>query len=327
MRFIPFSISTYRRLAGAIALSVLVGCGSSPQPEPVTSAAPSAPATNVAKPVTPTPGPVISADMSLLPRAVTSFGAAAHNGWLYTLGGYSGEPHNYSKEGQSGALHRLKLADGQTWQELPGVDHLQSVALVAHGDSLIRIGGMRALNSSSESERLSSVTEVARFVTGTGTWQDMPALPEGRSSHDAVIAGGVLYTIGGWQLTPEDGERKWHKTGLRLDLQAEDAQWSEFAVPFERRAFAVAATDRHLVAIGGMSSNNKPSKQVDIYNPQTEAWERGPDYPGWPFGVAAVGVGEHIYASGRDGGVYRLTVGTDAWQRVGALAFARFFHR
>src|SRR5690606_10074640 len=115
---------------------------------------------------------------------------AAHDGWLYVLGGYHGEPHAYSRDGQSGELARMRLDGDHTWEALPGVEPLQSVALVAHDDSIVRVGGMRASNRAGEPEALRSVAESARYRPDTGTWEPLPDLPEGRSSHDAVVLDG-----------------------------------------------------------------------------------------------------------------------------------------
>jgi hypothetical protein len=114
-------------------------------------------------------------------------GVTRMGGSLYVLGGYFGQPHNYSKEFQSGEFMRLDVATGK-WQELPPIQGLQSVALVNDGRYLYRVGGMRALNAAGEPENLQSVKEVARFDPVARTWTALPDLPEPRSSHQALIA-------------------------------------------------------------------------------------------------------------------------------------------
>lgn len=326
------------RLTLGLCLSLglaLPACAGTGQPAP---AAPEAPAASTAAPMPAAPSaggqaqtrdePVVHSDTPLLPRTLTSFGAVAHDGWLYVLGGYAGEPHAYSREGQSGALQRMRLADGQTWETLPGIEPLQSVALVAHGNALVRVGGMRALNHSGEPTRLVSVAEAARYLPGDARWQPLPDLPAGRSSHDAVVLDGKLYVLGGWRLDGPDGAPAWHDTGAMLDLTAPgQPAWTALPVPFQRRALAVAAAGGHVVAIGGMTAQGEVSRQVDLYDPATGSWRRGPDFPGSGFGVAAHGMGDVVHASGRDGTVYRLTVGEGAWTPVTTLAFPRFFHR
>ncbi len=284
------------------------------------------------------PAGVRYSDFALLPRPITSFGAALHRGSLYVLGGYSGQPHDYSRDGQSGSLWRLPLAGGSSgatqWDDLAGIEPLQSVALVAHDDALVRIGGMRATNASGEPSRMLSIDEVAMFRPGVGDgngggdWQPLPPLPAPRSSHDAVVLDGVLYVVGGWQLTGEDGDNQWHSAGLAYDLRAGDGgSWKSFAAPFQRRALALVAVSGKLVAIGGMNSQGRVSARVDIYDPATGTWARGPDYPASPFGIAATADGDWVYASGVDGGLYGLDMAEMRWARVGALTFPRFFHR
>src|SRR3954447_8332077 len=100
---------------------------------------------NQQKPVTVRPPEdVITSSVPLMPRAVTSFGAAVLGDAVYTLGGYSGRPHAYSREGQSGELWRLSLRDG-TWTQLASSEPAQGTPVVALGPVLMRAGGMRAL--------------------------------------------------------------------------------------------------------------------------------------------------------------------------------------
>jgi hypothetical protein len=58
---------------------------------------------------------------ALMPRGLTSVGAATLGDALYLVGGFFGSPHEYSKEFQSGSVSRLRLSTG-AWEELPGVD-------------------------------------------------------------------------------------------------------------------------------------------------------------------------------------------------------------
>ncbi len=92
---------------------------------------------------------------------------------------------------------------------------LQSVALVAHGSNVYRVGGMLARNEPDEDEDLLSVADFARFDPATNTWQALQPMPGGRSSHDAVVVGDTLYVVGGWQL---GGDTRWYDTALSLRL-------------------------------------------------------------------------------------------------------------
>lgn len=318
---------------GVPALFTLAGCPSGQSAQPVAGPAPAASENAPAAPVvleqiSALGDGIRQADTQLLPQLLTSFGAATQGEWLYVLGGYFGKPHEYSKAGQSGALYRVRLGESHEWQRLPGIEPLQSLALVAYDGGLVRIGGMRALNEPGQDPVLVSVDEVARYVPARGVWQDMPRLPAPRSSHDAVLVGSTIYVVGGWRLTETSGfgEGQWYESGLMLDLEAKTPAWAEFPVPFQRRALALVATDNHIFAVGGME-DGEHSSRVDIYDVATKTWTRGPDYPADGFGAAGVAIGGRVYVSGMDGEVHSIAPGESAWRLDATLVFPRYFHR
>lgn len=265
------------------------------------------------------PGTVQGA-LDLLPTGITSFGAAVQDGSLYLLGGFYGTPHEYVPEFQSAALMRLPLDGASKWQAMPGLEAgLQSVALVPAAGALHRLGGMRI----EAADNLRSVDEHARFIDGA--WEKLPAMPEARSSHDAVVVGDKIYVVGGWKLTGDRG-------GTFFDemwIYSEAKGWETLPSPVNRRAIAVAATDSHLVVIGGLGPDRKMSSEVNLYNLQSGEWTQGPSFPGEKngFGVSAVGVLGQIYASGRDGILWSLEPGAKEWKQEQELTFPRFFHR
>jgi hypothetical protein len=315
-------------LAIAMALGAHA-CGGAAQPAQPVAPAPGAPAPLVTEAAAPALPPLRHSDMLLMQRPVTSFGAAVHDGWLYVLGGYVGQPHEYDRDGQLGALQRVRVGEAGpgAWEDLPGVEPLQSVALVSHPGYLVRAGGMRATNAPGQPSHLVSTAEVARYRPGAARWEPLPPLPDARSSHDAVVLDDTLYVIGGWRLEGTDEHARWHSDGLALDLDEPGARWRSFPAPFQRRGLAAAAMAGRLVVIGGMEPDGDFSQQVDIYDPEAGTWTRGPDYPEPGFGVAATTVGDRVYASGMGRTVYSLAPGEARWQRVTSLAFPRIFHR
>jgi len=264
-------------------------------------------------------------DAPLLPQPIASFGAAVADQWLYVYGGHAGKTHQHSIQNVSGAFFRLNLLDQKTWELLPGGPPVQSVSLVAHGGKIYRIGGMTARNAPGEPEDLYSLPDVARYDPVTRKWETLSALPEPRSSHDAALLEDKLYVAGGWQLKGK--EQLWHSKAYVMDLNAPVLGWEAIAVPpFHRRALALAATKGKLYAIGGMSKDGV-SQQVDIYDPQTNRWSRGPDLPGNGFGPAAATAQGDLYVSGMEGTLYRLNPPDKRWEPVQTLSFPRFFHR
>lgn len=263
-----------------------------------------------------------------LPEAVSSFGAAVHDHWLYVYSGHIGEAHAHSKANLSRRFQRINLQSPGEWESLPAGPGLQSAALVPHGKYLYRVGGLSARNEPGQPEELVSVTDFVRFDPKLRTWAPLAPLPEGRSSHDAVVVGDRLYVVGGWNLGKD---RVWHSKSLWIDLSADGGSWAELPEqPFRRRALAVAEDQGKLFAIGGMGADNKPSHDVHSFDLATQTWSSGPAVPGDGmngFGCAAVGVSGSLYLSTMDGRLHRLAGDGRQWQDIGQLLEGRFFHR
>lgn len=266
---------------------------------------------------------VTGAFLPPMPVAVTSFGGATDGTYVYVLGGYHGTPHAYSREGQSRSLWRVRADGTGEWEEIGRIDEgLQGLALVAHGERLCRFGGNTVDNAQGEPTRMRSVDDAACF--SGGQWEALPAMPEGRSSHQAVLLGDTVYVAGGWKLEGDAGSGQFHRTMLALDLDSNE--WRAIDAPFARRALGLASAAGKVVAVGGLGEDRSVSSQVDVYDPATGEWSRGPDFPGDAFGLAAVGVGDAVLASGRDGVIHRWRVGAPSWEPAATLAFPRFFH-
>lgn len=265
-----------------------------------------------------------------LPEGVSSFGGAVADGWLYVYGGHIGIAHEHSADNLSKAFRRLNLAEPQEgWEELPMRQPLQGVPMVAHDGKLYRVGGLSAKNAKGEDADLESVASVECFDPATKKWTELPSLPEGRSSHDAIVSNGKIYVVGGWTLKKD--EQNWLTSALVLDLKDPSAGWKELpAPPSERRALAVAAARGKIYALGGMNSEDTPVGDVFVYDVASDSWSAGPAMPGnarMAFGMAAWGEGDDLFATKLDGSVYRLNKAGDAWDEVGKLPLGRFFHR
>ncbi len=314
-----------RTLVGAVALLGL-SCARSSADSEAPSERRAPPASSVAaRVVSSEPVAVeVGGASAVLPRGVTSFGAATSGGSLFVLGGYFGTPHEYSEAGQTGELLRMDLRT-HAWTRLGEVAKVQSVALVAHGQRLIRIGGMQAHNAAGTPADLHSLDTVESFDIATSTWSPLPSLPEPRSSHDAVVIGDAVWVVGGWSLQGQS--KTWHTTILRLDLNDLEAGWSSIDAPFERRAVAAATVDGRVVVMGGLDRGRAMSSEVDVYDPATERWSKGPAFAGPGFGMAGFGHEGAVVATGMDGVVRRWAPSDGAWTQISTLAYPRFFHR
>lgn len=270
-------------------------------------------------------------DLPELPRGITSFGGAVIGDTIFVYGGNYGSAHEYSKEGQSGDLWSLNLASPKAWKKLTSGPKLQGLAMVAHGGLLYRLGGFTALNSEGEDQNLQSQATAARFDPSTGEWQELSSLPEPRSSFDAAVVGDVLYVAGGWNMLGAGKERVWHRTAWAMDLSADELKWEPVAQqPFTRRALAQAAWNGKLYCIGGMRQHGGTSTEVDVYDPATGSWSKGPSIEGSGldgFGCSAFACDGLLYVSTLSGSLQRLSKDGARWELVGQLDHPRFFHR
>jgi len=260
----------------------------------------------------------------------SSFGAATAEGFVYALGGHLGEAHAYAREFQSPFLLRASLNSLSNW-EICSIDEqgAQSAALVAGPTGLLRVGGMRALNAADEAMELVSVDEVAVFDPRFALWSALPRLPQARSSHAAAVCGSLLYVAGGWTLDSGDLEQGgvFADDLLVLDLDSVESGWRRLPGPGQRRGLALAAVRGRPIAIGGMDERGRPTSRVDLFDPANSSWSAGPSFPDFGFGVAACAIGDDLYASGKSGRVWRLTLGASAWEAVGTLLYPRIFHQ
>ena len=262
---------------------------------------------------------------------VASFGAVTHDGALYVYGGHVGRTHVHSMENISPGFRRLALEPGRTWEELARGPLLQGAALVSDGSAIYRVGGMTAVNATAaEPEVLRSSRSAARYSIAEDRWEPFPDLPSGRSSHDAIVAGGVLYVVGGWELRGRDEDAVWADTVLAIDLENATG-WRQIPAPFKRRALAAGTAGGRIYALGGLTPESGPVLRVDVLDIVTGAWSRGADLPEagslQGFGAAAASHRGRVFMSQADGKVYRLGGGSDSWELVAALADRRFMHR
>lgn len=277
-----------------------------------------------------------------LPEASSSLGAVASDGFLYVYGGHVAPVHTYSTEAVSGRFHRLALraATGSptsdrgptspaAWEELAAGPRLQGMNLAAHDGRIYRVGGMDPRNAPGEEADNFSVASAACFDPAVGRWIDLPPLPEPRSSHDLVVLGDTLHAVGGWNMLGADGGEAWCETMATLDLTATTPEWRSIPQPFTRRALIATAFQDRLWVIGGFTDVEEVSTQVDVFDPATGTWSRGPDLPAGGFNgfaPAACVAGGRLLVSVADGSLLALDDEARAWRTV-ARTSPRIVHR
>lgn len=279
--------------------------------------------------------PVTSVDLPKLPQGITSFGAARCNDAIYVYGGHTGEAHHYWNTSQSNELLKWDLTHSSPkWEIVATGPRLQGLGMVSHADYLIIVGGFTATNERDQPHRLVSQTDVKVFDTKSGQWTDqlnLPELPSGRSSHDAMIVNNQLYVVGGWQLQGDEST-EWYSNALVANLDSSNPNWETLPAPgFHRRAITLVNYQDKLWVIGGMDRDSGPTLATSIFDPQTQQWSSGPDLIGESgmngFGAAAWSLQGKLVVTAHDGSVQVLSNGGDSWIPIGYTRDARFFHR
>lgn len=274
---------------------------------------------------------LVGKQLPVVPKPVASFGAATIGTDLYMYGGAMGTAHSYDNTTQGDTLWKLNLKKPGGWENLSQGPRLQGLAMVSHDGKLYRVGGFTAKNEVGEDHDLWSQTSFASYDPKSGEWTDLSPLPEPRSSHDAAVIGDTLYVVGGWNMQGPDNTM-WHTTAWSCDLSSEQKEWKELPhPPFKRRALSLAAHNGQLYCVGGMQESGGPTREVSVFNPDKGTWSEGPTLPGEKslagFGSSSFATGDELYVSTIEGKLFRLSTDGKAWQRVGDLERARFFHR
>jgi len=274
-----------------------------------------------------------------LPKALTSFGAAAFEGSVYVYGGHMGKAHDYSKATVSGAMWRLSLSRLDAWEALPGDVPVQSPGVAAWNGKVCLAGGMQPQNEAGAKGRLLSLDHAALFDPAKNAWQKLPPLPGPRSSHALAIMGDKLYALGGWPLDSGGPEPKagtpaakgYHDTMAVLDLASPAPAWQSLPQPWRRRALAAVVFAGKIWCIGGMTEDNELSSAIDVYDPVAKQWSVAPPVAetdrAKAFGCAACVAGGNLFVSPEGGRVYRIGADAKAWVECGKLAKPRYFHQ
>jgi hypothetical protein len=274
-----------------------------------------------------------------LPKALTSFGAAVCDGYVYVYGGHLGKAHDYSKATVSGMMWRLSLSRLDAWVALPGGVPLQSPGVTAWKGRVCVAGGMQPQNEPGSKGRLLSLDHAALFDPAKNSWEELPPLPEPRSSHAVAVVGEKIYAMGGWPLDTGGSEPKagkpsakdYHDTMVVLDLASPAPAWQTLPQPWKRRALTAVAFAGKIWCIGGMTEDNELSSAIDVYDPVANQWSAAPKVAetdrAKAFGCAACVAGGTLFVSPEGGKVYRMGMDARGWVECGRLAKSRYFHQ
>ena len=180
-----------------------------------------------------------------------------------------------------------------------------------------------------------AIAEVWQYDVDLDRYSAAHLLPEPRAGGGLAIVRGKMHFFGGL-MADRDTDSSDHWV-LDLDQWATgSAQWTDAApFPLPRNQFSTVVLNNKIYAIGGQfhhDSEQLDQSRVDIYDPITDSWSRGPDLPkGHSHAEGATFVHEnHIYMLGghttpaggtksQDSDILRLAE-NGQWQKIGELA-------
>jgi len=218
--------------------------------------------------------------------------------------------HSYSSIGVFNAVFRATDDDGNMTSGLAHVNTYLNVwstgadmptarsylAAAVMGENIYALGGF-------DSQKM----EI--FNTATGLWSTGEDMPWDRWDFGAAVVDGNIYLVGGLSFGTEDNVYIYNE---QYDI------WSSGVyrepIPTPRYGLAAAAIDGRIYTVGGKNGDSA----LEIYDPQSDSWSKGPDMPTARYGLAAVVLEGKLYAVGGTTGyrdlrtleVYDLTTGT-----------------
>jgi N-acetylneuraminic acid mutarotase len=219
-----------------------------------------------------------------MPQGLNHVGAAALNGKIYVVGGFTGSNH---KQVNDGAFEYDPAAD--TWRALPPLATPRgSVAVAAVAGKLHALGGRRNEND--------VVTAHQVYDPATGKWSEAAPLPKGRDHMAAVTVEGKIHLVGGRFGANED------MTGLHdIYDPASNAWTSAPPVPTARGGGAGTLFQGMIVFLGG-EDDKRTYDENEGFDLNSNRWVKLAPMPTGRHGFGAAALGKYLYiASGARG--------------------------
>ncbi|MBK8901461.1 MAG: hypothetical protein IPM53_09785 [Anaerolineaceae bacterium] len=248
------------------------------------------PVPSVTAPPEPTQDPNWWIGNSPMPAPRAETGAGLIDGRIYVPAGMTG--FRYSGTDIAGILGTNSLAiydiqsDSWTSGAVVPYEGLNHQATAVYDGKLYTFGGL------GPEELLDTLVLV--YDPTTDSWNELPPMPETRQSATAVTLGDEIYIVGGAGTN----------AAALLRYRPDNGEWTVLAEMSQiRNHLAAVVLDGEIYAIGGREENPLSALIVDfdlveIYNPETNTWRRGPALNFPRAGFAAATIDGKIYVAG-----------------------------
>ena len=168
---------------------------------------------------------------------------------------------------------------------------------------IVVVGGLTADGAATD--------RVDLYDPGSDRWEPGPSLPRALHHAGLAVVGDRVYVVGGY--TNEDG--RWVAQSRVSSLGRGEPAWrDEPPLTLARGGLALAATDDHLVAIGGTTAT-AVTRTTEVLTPgRPGGWRPGTDLSEERDHLAGASAGGRVYAvAGRVGGLDTNLGTVESW--------------
>lgn len=220
-------------------------------------------------------------------------GVVVHGGRIYAAGGSGLTDPRDEFESYDAALDRW-------FPETPLPRGLERFGMTAINDRIYAAGGYAR-----GEDGVAPSAAVWSWSFAGNIWQSEAAMPAAKADLALVAVGSLLYAFGG--LTDD-------ASVFVFDPEARSWETIEAPAGVTRRGMSAAELDGVVYLAGGRLDTETVTR-VDIYDPETDAWSRGPDLPAPRSGAAIAVLDGRIHLLGGRGADARETLQTHlSWQ-------------
>ena len=190
-------------------------------------------------------------------------------------------------------------ADVDRWfGETPLPRGLERFGIAALNGRVYAAGGFAMGGFDPENEAVGPSAKMWSWSPDIGAWQSEIAMPAARADFSLLALDGRLYAVGG--LLGEDNI-------FVFDPAEKSWETIEITSGVTRRGAAAVVGDGRIYIIGGLAGSETVAR-VDIYDPSTDIWSRGPDLPDARSGVAVAFAGGQVHVFGGRAADQRTTL-------------------
>jgi serine/threonine protein kinase/N-acetylneuraminic acid mutarotase len=212
-----------------------------------------------------------------LPRPLHHAAAVTWRGDAVLIGGFA--PGVELTSGQSSRVYVMR---GDSWEELPPLNHPRAAAAAAVvGGKIVVVGGQA-------DQRLVRQTE----VFDGREWTVANDIPTPREHLGAASDGRYLYAVGGRDLSADK-----NVPALERYDPADDSWTKLDDLPKNVGSVGAAYVDGLVVAVGG-EGVTEPFDAVQAFDVQSKRWSQLPALPAARHGAAVAVLGDSLYAIG-----------------------------